>query len=315
MVHALSTFAARRAAGVLLAALAETGALVALSALGPANAVGLPAAVAMAISCTVAVVFGTLDGVLLALLGAGVFAASGGWAPGELAALGVWPGVALAVGSFARRVEQQRRALGTALEEGEDERRRLALELHDGTAQTLTAALLTLKSAERVPDAEVASAASSRARELIETTIRRIRDLSVELRPRVLDDFGLATAAEQLGARLSGRSGVPVEVEAAGLGRLSPEAEVLGYRIVEESVTAFVGERAAAVRVVLERQPRLAVVTVRAEALNGAAPSVEARLQALREQVRLLGGRLTLERDRLGAATVRAELPHPPGGG
>ena len=65
-----------------------------------------------------------------------------------MAALGVWPAVVVAAGIFARRVSRQRAAFRHIVAAQERERQRLALELHDGTAQALTAALLTLKRAE-----------------------------------------------------------------------------------------------------------------------------------------------------------------------
>ena len=129
-----------------------------------------------------------------------------------MAALGVWPAVVVAAGIFARRVSRQRAAFRHIVAAQERERQRLALELHDGTAQALTAALLTLKRAEAAATSAEAAAVNSELREFIRETTESVRALAVNLRPRVLDDFGLGYAIEGLVATFSEQTGVAVEV-------------------------------------------------------------------------------------------------------
>jgi signal transduction histidine kinase len=140
--------ARRRILGVGLALVAEI-CLVAVLTLAPAPVeAGIPGVVAAAIAGTVAVVFGAVDGILVALIGALLFATLEGWSVGAFAALIVWPSVVGAVGLFAHRVEQRRDLFRQIVSEQDGERRRLALDLHDQKAQVLAGALMMLRSAD-----------------------------------------------------------------------------------------------------------------------------------------------------------------------
>ena len=126
-MQGLVAFLARRPwAGIGLALLVEAAILVVLGRADPATVVGIPAAVAVAIAGTVAVVFGPWNGVFVALVGAIVFVLVGDSGAGELAALAVWPAVVAAAGIFARRVGRQRATFRHIVAAQELERQRLA---------------------------------------------------------------------------------------------------------------------------------------------------------------------------------------------
>jgi len=309
MRAAFSFLASRRWAGAGLAVLVEVAVLVPLASANATSVVGIPAAVAAAIAGTVAVVLGPLDGALVALAGATVFGFAGGWEVGELAALGVWPAVVVAAGLFARRVQRQRDALAGVLAAREDERRRIALELHDQTAQALAAALLALRRVERAATADELGAASSATRDLIQTTIENVRELAVELRPKALDDFGLSPAVERLAERFSARTGVAVEVDAAaGRVRLPRDTEITAYRAIEEVLADLAaGEVDGRVRVALERDGAELVVSVDHDR-EGRPRRAALGLEGVRERVRLAGGRLAIRSTRTGSS-VRIALP------
>lgn len=319
-VTSASVFLARRRwAGVGLAILVEALVLVPFAYADPSSVIGLPAAVAAAIAGTVAVVFGPVDGAVVAFAGAVIFAWAGGWEAGELAALGVWPAIVVAAGVFARRVGRQRHAMAQLLDAQESERERIALELHDERAQALAAALLTLRQSERAATDGEAGAANQAARELIQETIRSLRELAVELRPKVLEDFGLAPAVEGLAASFEERHGIDIEVGVeTGGERLPPELELTVYRAVQEvlagvavptaggQVRIAVERGAGAVRVLVEHAPGPG------QPATGTGELPE--LESLRERVRLAGGRLVERSD--GAGTlVRVELPLRPAAG
>ena len=122
----------------------------------------------------------------------------------------------------------------------EDERRRVARELHDGVGQTLTALKNQLERLRRDAaldadtGAQLADAAAESGRALEET-----RELSRRLRPAVLDDLGLAPALDWLARRLRERAGLHVDLDVAVLEglRLGPDVETLIFRIAQESLT------------------------------------------------------------------------------
>lgn len=303
---ALRFLAERRWAGVGLALVVEISLLVGLALAPPSAAIGIPAAVTAGIAGTVAVVFGVLDGIALSLAGALVFAALGGWGAGQLAAVGVWPGVVAAVGLFARRVERQRSAFREVVNAQERERRSLALELHDQSAQTLTAALISLRTARRA-HGEDAAAAADNARDLIVDTIQALRELAIDLSPKALADYGLAPALERLARTLSMRSGLEIRLESDWDGRLPAEAELALFRIVQAALGTAVDRGARSVRLHLSEQQDRIVLRIRDDSVRRDADHVHAA-GPLAERLRLLGGRLTVTPIPAGTET-RAELP------
>jgi signal transduction histidine kinase len=186
------------------------------------------------------------------------------------------------------------------VEAQEQERSRLARELHDETGQALTSILLGLKAIRTAKDEGAAEQAEAQLRELVVSALQNVRSLAVELRPSTLDDFGLVPALERLGATLEERSGVRVAVE-AGLHdrRLPPEVETVLYRFVQEGLTnvvkhadartvsVVIAPRDGGVSAVVEDDGRgFAPDDIRTDALG---------LVGMRERLALLGGTLAIE--------------------
>ena len=111
-----------------------------------------------------------------------------------------------------------RDALRRIVDAQELERRRLARELHDETGQALTSILLGLRALEETFDGEGSRQAVSDLRELVVATLQDVRRLAVELRPKVLDDFGLVPALERLTETFGEQTGITVRFE-SGSGR------------------------------------------------------------------------------------------------
>src|SRR2546423_437023 len=134
-----------------------------------------------------------------------------------------------------------RDALRRVVDAQELERRRLARELHDETGQALTSVLLCLKTLEETVEGSGPHAAVADLRELVVATLQDVRRLAVELRPKVLDDFGLVPALERLTETFAEQTGILVRFESSLVGeRLPSEVETALYRIVQESLTNIV---------------------------------------------------------------------------
>ncbi len=138
------------------------------------------------------------------------------------------------------------------LEAQEDERKRIARELHDETAQALTTLLIRLKILERAKSATEMRGQINELRELTAETLEAVRSLAVELRPATLDDLGLVAALEAYTEAYASRIPLPLEFSAQGFddaaGRLPPQVELVLYRVVQEALTN-VAKHAAAQRV------------------------------------------------------------------
>lgn len=296
----LAFLAGRRWAGVGLAVVTELALLAALAVAPAAAVVGLPAAATAAIAGTVAVVFGVADGIGVALAGAVVFAALGGWEPGRLAALAVWPVLVGAAGLFAQRVDRQRAALRRLVATTEEEKREVALTLHEQSAQTLAAALLTLRG--RGDDAD-------RARELITQTIQELRAMAGDLSPKALEDYGLGPALLTLAQAVGARTQVDTRVTGDWSRRLNDEAERALFRFVQAALGDAILRGARSVDIALDGDTDSVVLTVTE---HGGARTAEEPVppEPTSEHLRVLGARLTLRRSPTDVV-LRAELPTP----
>jgi signal transduction histidine kinase len=207
----------------------------------------------------------------------------------------------------------ERDALRRVVEAQELERRRLARELHDETGQALTSILLGLKGLDEAVEGEAGHDAVGALRELVVATLQDVRRLAVELRPKVLDDFGLVPALERLTETLAEQTGMQVRFEAAlPSERLPPEIETALYRIVQEALTNVVKHaRAGSVSVVLTRKPSSVAALVEDDG-HGFDPAHVRDggfgLEGMRERVGLFDGRLQVESGE-GGTTLVAEVP------
>src|SRR5689334_4898739 len=120
----------------------------------------------------------------------------------------------------------------------EQERKRIARELHDETSQVLTSLLISLAMLEESLTSDTGRARIADTRALAHQTLRAVRNLSIDLRPSALDYLGLLPALRWYLKEYQAKCGVVVEFVASGLkNRLPPEMETAIYRIVQESLT------------------------------------------------------------------------------
>jgi PAS domain S-box-containing protein len=224
--------------------------------------------------------------------------------------------------SERKRAEESLRELtGRLLRLQDDERRRIARELHDSTGQMLVALAMNLASlqmeAGELPDK--AARTLSDSHQLVQEITKELRTLSYLLHPPLLDEAGLASALRWYVEGFSKRSHVMVNVEFdPSVGRMPRETETAIFRIVQECLTnvhRHSGSSFAGIRV--ERHPggiRIEVVDegkgIPADKLDNPKSSggLGIGITGMRERVRQLGGKLEIISDEAGTL-VRAELP------
>jgi signal transduction histidine kinase len=222
---------------------------------------------------------------------------------------------ALTAASSARRRSAHALVSQRILEAREDERRRIAKGLHEDLGQTLTALRLNLQRLSPRDDASLVAESLS----LVDDSLARVRALSVELRPSVLDDLGLGAAVEWYAKRSAERAGYMVVVD-NGLdsARLPEMIETAGFRIIQQALTNIARHaNARRVMITLARDPHELELTVNDDGAGFDVAGAKARAEAgeslglldMRETASLAGGTLSLTSSVGRGATVRARFP------
>ena len=199
----------------------------------------------------------------------------------------------------------------------EDERRRVARELHDSVGQLLAALTMAVRAVRDVgPLPPPALARLDDAQRIADELGRTTHDLALRLRPTALDDLGLDVALRQYIGDWSKRTGVEVHFQAVGLGetRFHPDIETAFYRIVQEALTNVLKHAdARLVSVVIERQGKTAIAVVEDDGVgfdpSGVAVGRRLGLRGIRERVALAGGDLEVESSHGVGTTVIARIP------
>ncbi len=207
----------------------------------------------------------------------------------------------------AERRETARRAMSAQ----EAERRRIAQELHDAVGQALTVALIQLDTVARgLPDEYRPSVGP--AQETVRGGIEDTRRIVAQLRPEALDDLGLRSALVSLLGRLSEGTGLVIDRRLdADLPLLSPDLELVIYRIAQEAVTNSVRHAGASrVEVVLRRASGGVRLEVRDDGvgLRGAG-GPGGGLRGMRERAVMIGAELDVRSRPGGGVEVCLEIP------
>ncbi|NLA17223.1 PAS domain S-box protein [Burkholderia cepacia] len=205
----------------------------------------------------------------------------------------------------------------------EEEKTRIARELHDDLGQQLTALKMDLSVVEQqlrmpgraLPDAGVLSHLQG-MRRLIDATVASVRRIAADLRPVMLDDLGLVPAIEWLANDFTNRYGIDVErhIETGGLTFTSAGATTL-FRIVQEALTN-VARHADATRVALRLDVEEGFCVLRvADNGRGSAPGGPAHedksfgLIGIRERAHMLGGTVTIDTALARGFSITVALP------
>lgn len=188
----------------------------------------------------------------------------------------------------------------------EEERRRIAQEIHDDPVQELVQLLRLLDIAPAAAP-PATTLAIAEARHVAEKTMRSLRDMARGLRPPSLDDLGLAATLRRLGAEFSERTAIETRVDVSGAGlRLDPDVELGVFRIAQEAlrnIEHHAGAHQVSMRLVHDPALRLTVTDDGAGFDPGARREGALGLLGMQERAQLLGGRLEV-RPRAGGGTV-----------
>jgi PAS domain S-box-containing protein len=218
---------------------------------------------------------------------------------------------------IARGVRERGELARAAQEALEEERRRVARELHDELGQGLTAIKMDLLEARAlVPpeDAELLRRCDV-IRGLVDDTVAATRRIASDLRPLMLDDLGLGAAVDWLLQGFAKRTGVTVSVQVEdAVAEIGEPAASAVFRIIQESVTN-IARHAEASHVDVRVRQDGGFVTLRVQDDGrGIAPEDQAKrgsfgLRGMRERARLLGGSASVERAPDGGTVVTARIP------
>jgi two-component system sensor histidine kinase UhpB len=216
-----------------------------------------------------------------------------------------------------------RRLARSVLAVQEQERRRIAREMHDGLGQNLTVLQHELESLADDPEIGPALAPrAARALELCRAILHDTRQLSRLLRPQILDDLGLAPALNWLLRSLAGPGGFHSEIHIdPDLPALGEEFNTLLFRLAQEALNN-VARHARARNVVLRLHMREGEVHLLVmddgvgcesdDAFARAARGETTGLAAMRERVQLFGGELRLDSQHAEGTQLRVRLPFDP---
>jgi two-component system sensor histidine kinase UhpB len=220
----------------------------------------------------------------------------------------LWDRLEADAATIREKTDQAERLAAQVILAQEEERRRVARELHDEAGQALTAVIIGLERGlagmpeTYAPDLPIQPRQLiSDLRDLAAQTLDEVRKLALELRPSVLDDLGLVAALRQYVRSTEERSGLSAQLTVVGwededaAQRLPPEVETALFRIAQEALTnAIRHARADSVQVRLNRTHKLVTLEVRDDGLGiGAVPPSAGEhlgMFGMRERARILGG-------------------------
>lgn len=219
--------------------------------------------------------------------------------------------LALAFNEMLDRLESERRqSAHRSLVAQEGERRRVAQELHDEIGQSLTAVVLQLERIERAAPGELRDELAE-VRELARGSLDEARHIAQRLRPEALDELGLQSALAALADRVADQGGLRVVRRLdSSLPPLTPEAELVIYRVAQEGLTNVLRHAGASEAVVVLRGGPQGVslrVGDDGRGLDGAEPG--AGFQGMRERALLVRARIEFRSKPEGGAEIRLDVP------
>lgn len=228
----------------------------------------------------------------------------------------------LVIQPLQRLAEMRHKLLALTLSAQEDERRRIARDLHDELGQSLTSLLVGLRTIEEATSEEPIRQQVQKLRQIGSDTHEEIRRLARGLRPAVLDDIGLQPALERLFSELGSIQDIDARLEPAinHMPRLPGEIETACYRIVQEATANAIRHGGATqLRLNLHCTPEEIRFSIRdngwgfdpSKVLQRADAAAPLGLTNIVERAWLCGGDVSLESKPGEGATVEVRIPLP----
>ena len=221
-----------------------------------------------------------------------------------------------------RELQRSRRELhqltASLVDAREEERRRIARELHDELGQRLTALKLELSTLDDRPRSGRPSPRIAAMFDMIDETVAAVRRIATDLRPAMLDDLGLNTAIEWLARESGRRMGVKV---ALALPPVDPPigeaASIALYRMAQETLTNIARHaRATEVRIEMQCGADSVMLRVQDNGVGLPKPVTQRRvshgLMGMRERCQMLGGKIDVCNAPEGGARITIRLPLKP---
>lgn len=201
----------------------------------------------------------------------------------------------------------------------EDERQRIARELHDEMGPSLTAVIINLQLLSSHRDGHELNRRIADSIDLVDRMVQRVRDISFDLRPPLIDELGLVPALSGYLEQVSERTGIRIEMKSdAEPGPLPAHVPITAFRVVQEAVTNAVRYAGASrIDVTVRRNGKRLDLRVEddgkgfdvAETMEGAAAGKALGLLGMRERVGMLSGDIEIDSKPAKGTRIHVELP------
>jgi signal transduction histidine kinase len=218
-----------------------------------------------------------------------------------------------------RKEEMREQLMAKVLGAQEEERNRIARELHDETSQALTSLMVGLKFVDNSASLIQVREKTAELRALAAQTLEDVHHLATELRPSLLDDLGLVAAIRKYTREYSAKMSIKVDSHISGLGgeRLPSEIEVAVFRIIQEALTNVAKyAEAKNVSVILRYQDSTLMAIIEDDGkgfdvneVTASANEKRLGLFGMYERASLIGGKLTIESQPGAGTTIFLEVP------
>ena len=217
----------------------------------------------------------------------------------------------------AEREMLRERYVNGVIDAQENERTRIARELHDSTSQSLTSLLVGLQNLKQTHTENELASRIDQLRSVISITLDEVRTISWRLRPSALDDLGLISALEKYVEDYRERYELTVELVANGMEeRLPLEIETAIYRIIQEGLTNIARyAQASAASVIVSRRHNLIRIIIEDNGIGFDPDEVRKStnslgLQGIQERAALFNGNLIIESQPGHGTTLYIEIPY-----